>query len=159
MGTTAVKTDRKGCTLREIGVLILTGVKEPALLDRVADLVQKSCKYRWVGIYKICRKEFALVGTSGATKPAYPRFPITQGISAEVYESRKSRIVKDVGKDPQFLPNFWTTKSEIIVPIIDDEHDLVAGIINVESAELDAFDKEDRDFLEGVGRLIWRALR
>jgi putative methionine-R-sulfoxide reductase with GAF domain len=45
------------------------------------------------------------------------------------------------------------------VPIIDDEHDRVVGVINVESGKLDAFDKSDRDFLEGVARLIWRAFR
>jgi putative methionine-R-sulfoxide reductase with GAF domain len=67
--------------------------------------------------------------------------------------------VRDVSKEPRFLPNFWTTKSEIVVPIIDDEHDRIAGIVNVESAKLDAFGPRDRDFLEGVGQLIWRALR
>ena len=158
MGTKA-KSDRQSSTLREIGMLMVAGVKDEGLLNRIADLVQKTCRYRWVGIYKICRKEFAVVGISGATKPAYPRFPVTQGISAEVYETGKSLIVKDVSKDARFLPNFWTTKSEIVVPIVDDEHNLVTGIINVESAEINAFDKSDRDFLEGVGQLIWRALR
>jgi putative methionine-R-sulfoxide reductase with GAF domain len=47
----------------------------------------------------------------------------------------------------------------VIVPIIDDEHDRVLGVINVESAKVNAFDKSDRDFLEGVARIIWRALR
>ena len=53
-------------------------------------------------------------------------------------------------KNPCFLPNFWSTKSEIIVPIIDDEHNRVVGVIIVESGKLNAFDKSDRDFLEGV---------
>lgn len=140
--------------------MMVCGVKhDPTVPNRIADIVQGTCGYRWVGIYKVCRKEFVLVGSSGAQKPAVPRFPVTQGISSEVYETRTTAIVRDVTKDARFLPNFWTTKSEIVVPIIDDEHDRVAGIINVESEKLDAFDDGDRDFLEGAGRLIWRALR
>jgi putative methionine-R-sulfoxide reductase with GAF domain len=68
-------------------------------------------------------------------------------------------MVPDVRNEPCFLPNFWSTKSEIVVPIIDDEHDRVLGVINVESAKANAFGKSDRDFLEGVARIIWRALR
>ena len=49
--------------------------------------------------------------------------------------------------------------SGFVVPIIDDEHDRVVGVINVESAKANAFGKSDRDFLEGVARIIWRALR
>src|SRR5205807_9115396 len=92
-------------------------------------------------------------------RPAVPRFPITQGLSSKAVESRRTVMVPDEKKEPCFLPNFWSTKSEIIVPIIDDEHERVVGVINVESGKLDAFDKADRDFLEGVARLIWRAFR
>jgi GAF domain-containing protein len=92
-------------------------------------------------------------------KPACARFPVTQGLSARATEERKTVMVPDVRNEPCFLPNFWSTKSEIIVPIIDDEHDRVLGVINVESAKANAFGKSDRDFLEGVARIIWRALR
>ena len=160
MGATAKAKDCKTELQQEIGLMMVCGVKDdPTVLDRIADLVQKTCNYRWVGIYKVARKDFVLAGSSGTQKPAAPQFPVTQGVSAEVYETRKTVIIRDVSKEPRFIPNFWTTKSEIVVPIIDDEHDRVAGIINVESATLDAFERRDRDFLEGVGRLIWRALR
>src|SRR5205814_3114623 len=120
---------------------------------------QRTCKYRWVGVYHINRDEFVLAACTGDTPPACPRFPVTQGLSAEAVETRRTVLVRDVHKDKRFLPNFWTTRSEIIVPIIDDEHDRVVGVINAESAKLNAFDKADRDFLEGVARLIWRVFR
>jgi GAF domain-containing protein len=160
MPATANHKDGKSEALREVGIMMVCGVKkDPTVLNRVADLLKETCGYRWVGIYKVARKNFILVGSSLGDKPAAPQFPTSQGVSAEVYETRETVIVRDVSKEPRFLPNFWTTKSEIVVPIIDDEHDRVAGIINVESAKHDAFGPRDRDFLEGVGRLIWRALR
>ncbi|MDQ2867731.1 MAG: GAF domain-containing protein [Verrucomicrobiota bacterium] len=153
------KLDAKCRTLQEIGVTMIAGGRGHDVLQEIAEMVQTRCHYRWIGIYKIKRHEFVIEAATGKTCPAYPRFPVTQGITAEAVEKQKTLIVRDVKKDKRFLPNFWTTRSEIIVPIIDDEHEKVAGVINVESAKLNAFGKEDRDFLEGVARLVWRALR
>lgn len=150
--------DAKCRALQTIGSMIIAGARGPAVLTRIAEFIQRECKYRWIGVYKIRRQEFVIEAATNKMKPAAPRFPLTQGLSAEAVETRKTLLVPDVSKDGRFIPNFWTTKSEIIVPIIDDEDDRVVGTIVAESAELDAFDKKDRDFLEGVARLIWRVL-
>jgi putative methionine-R-sulfoxide reductase with GAF domain len=150
--------DKKCRALQTIGSRIITGARGPAVLTQIAELIQRECHYRWIGIYKIRRHEFVIEAATNKMKPAAPRFPVTQGLSAEAVETRKTLLVPDVSKDARFIPNFWTTKSEIIVPIIDDEHDRVVGTIVAESAELNAFDKKDRDFLEGVAGLIWRVL-
>jgi putative methionine-R-sulfoxide reductase with GAF domain len=144
--------------LQTIGSMIIAGARGPAMLTQIAELIQHECRYRWIGVYKIRRQEFVIEAATNKMKSATPRFPVTQGLSAEAVETRKTLLVRDVSKDPRFIPNFWTTKSEIIVPIIDDEHDRVVGTIVAESAKLNAFDKKDRYFLEGVARLIWRAL-
>src|SRR5436853_7071234 len=151
--------DRKGRALQEIGATIVAGGKGHDVVEEIAELVQRPCKYRWVGVYKIKRHDFVIEAATNKMKPACPRFPITQGLSAKAMEERRTVMVPDVSKEPCFLPNFWSTKSEVIVPIIDDEHDRVLGVINVESAKVNAFGKSDRDFLEGVARIIWRALR
>jgi GAF domain-containing protein len=154
----AVKTNAKREALQEIGALILTGRSGEAVLKQIAEMVRSACDYEWVGIYKICRSEFKIVASTGKTPPAYPRFPVTQGLSAAVVESRRTILVPDVREDSRYLPTFWTTRSEIVVPIIDDERDRVLGTLDVESAKANAFDKSDREFLEGVAGLIWRGL-
>jgi len=153
------RRDRKGRALQEIGATIVAGGKGHDVVEEIAELIQRTCKYRWVGVYKIKRDDFVIEAATNKMKPACPRFPVTQGLSAKAAEKRRTVNVPDVHKEPCFLPNFWSTKSEIIVPIIDDEHDRVVGVINVESAKANAFRKSDRDFLEGVARIIWRALR
>src|SRR5437762_13754012 len=154
-----VRRGRRSRALQEMGATVIAGGKGPSVVEDIAELVQRTCKYRWVGVYRIKRKDFVIEAATNKMKPACPRFPVTQGLSARATEERKTVMVRDVRKEPCFLPNFWSTKSEIIVPIIDDEHDRVLGVINVESAKVNAFDKSDRDFLEGVARIIWRALR
>src|SRR5438045_7244752 len=128
--------DRKGRALQEIGATIVAGGKGHDVVEEIAQLVQRTCKYRWVGVYKIKRKDFVIEAATNKMKPACPRFPVTQGLSAKAMEERCTVIVPDVRKEPCFLPNFWSTKSEVIVPIIDDEHDRVLGVINVESAKV-----------------------
>src|SRR6266480_2783046 len=144
------KRDPKCRALQEIGALIVAGGRGPEVVEEIAELVQRTCKYRWVGVYKIKRHEFVIEAATNKMKPACARFPVTQGLSARATEERKTVMVPDVRNEPCFLPNFWSTKSEIVVPIIDDEHDRVLGVINVESAKANAFGKSDRDFLEGV---------
>ena len=47
-------------------------------------------------------------------------------------------------EDPRYLTVFGSTRSEIIVPILDRAGRKVVGTIDVESEEVDAFSEEDR---------------
>ena len=121
-------------------------------------MVRAERGYRWVGVYKIDRGDFLIVAGTGDEPPTYARFPTTQGLCGVVAESRESLIVGDVRKDPRWLPAFWTTQSEILVPIISESTERVLGAIDVESDKLDAFGEDDRDFLEHVAVLMARKL-
>jgi GAF domain-containing protein len=143
--------------LQEIGAFALAGAREPHHLCKMAEMIRAAREYRWVGIYKIVRNEFVITGKTGTCPPAYPRFPITQGIAAAVLESKKSIMLADVHKDPRYLPTFGSTQSEIVVPVMTEEKKVV-GFINVESEKLSAFTEADRDFLEHVAFLISRPL-
>lgn len=110
--------------------------------------------YRWVGVYKIVRSDFVIIAGTGSEPPTYARFPTNQGLCGAVAESRETLIVEDVRKDPRWLPAFWTTLSEIVVPIIAEENSRLVGILDVESDKLNAFNDDDRDFLEHVAVLL-----
>ena len=57
-------------------------------------------------------------------------------------------MVGDVSKDPRYLTAFGSTRSEIIVPVLDPTGRKVVGTIDVESDRVDAFSEEDRAALE-----------
>lgn len=143
--------------LQELGAYVLAGARDPHQLCNMAEMIRAACDYRWVGIYKIERDDFVIMGKTGKCPPAYPRFPITQGLAASALETKQSVIVADVHKDPRYLPTFGSTQSEIVVPVIT-EAGKVVGLIDVESEKLDAFTEADRDFLEHAAFLIARAL-
>jgi putative methionine-R-sulfoxide reductase with GAF domain len=144
--------------LQDLAAFILAAPKTPSSLKKVAEMVRAERDYRWIGIYKIERGEFIIAAGTGNEPPTYPRFPVSQGLCGAVAESGETLIVGDVRKDPRWLPAFWTTNSEIVVPIICESNKHVVGVIDVESERCDAFTEDDRDFLEHVAVVIARRL-
>ena len=141
-----------------LAAFILAAPKKPSSLKQAAEMVRAERNYRWIGIYKIERGDFVLAAGTGDEPPAYRRFPISQGLCGAVAESGKTLIVGDVRKDPRWLPAFWTTRSEVVVPIISEKTKQVIGVIDVESEKRNAFKEDDRDFLEHVANVMARRL-
>ena len=151
-------TGKIGKELQELGAFVLAGAKDPHQLCTMAEMIRAACDYRFVGIYKVVRGEFVIVAKTGKCPPAYPRFPITQGLAGAALEAQQAIMVADVHKDPRYLPTFGSTQSEIVVPVIAESGKPV-GLIDVESEKLNAFSENDRDFLEHAAFLIARALK
>src|SRR5437870_6178682 len=133
--------------LQDLGAFMLAGGCTAKRMKQVAEMIRAARDYRWVGIYRVTQKEFVIMAGTGAEPPAYPRFPRTQGLCGAAIESGQAIVVGDVRKDPRYLPTFHTTRSEIIIPIVSD-HQQIVGILEAESAKVNAFQKEDRQFLE-----------
>jgi GAF domain-containing protein len=151
-------TGKIGKKLQELGAFVLAGAKKPDQLCTMAEMIRAACDYRWVGIYKIVRGDFVIVAKTGQCPPAYPRFPVTQGLAGAAIESKQTIMVADVHKDPRYLPTFGSTQSEIVVPVVTETGKPI-GLVDVESEKLNAFTENDRDFLEHAAYLIARALK
>jgi len=143
--------------LQEIGAFALAGGCTAKRLKHLVEMIRAARNYHWVGIYKVAKKEFVILSETGNEPPAYPRFPITQGLCGAALESGKPIVVGDVLKDPRYLPAFHTTRSEIIVPMIN-EHKQILGMLDAESDKVNAFGDEDRKFLERAAGLIAHCL-
>lgn len=144
--------------LQDLGAYVLADSREPLCVKKAAELIRAERGYRWVGIYKVTRGECIILAGTGEEPPTYQRFPSTQGLCGAVVESRETLVVPDVKKDARYLPTFWTTRSEIVVPILHEAKKRVGGIIDVESDKLDAFTEDDRDFLEHAAALLAQAI-
>ena len=140
--------------LQDIAAFLLAAPKTPATVKSAVEMVRAERGYRWMGVYKIERGDFVIVAGTGSEPPTYARFPTTQGLCGVVAESRETLVVEDVRQDPRWLPAFWTTLSEIVVPISNEGNSRLVGILDVESDKLNAFSADDRDFLEHVAALL-----
>jgi len=144
--------------LQEIGAFALAGGCTKKRMSQLVEMIRAARDYRWVGVYKIIKNEFVILAETGSEPATYPRFPISQGLCGAALESGNAIIVGDVHKEPRYLPTFHTTRSEIIVPMRNNEHRHILGMLDAESDKLNAFAAEDREFLERAGGLIAHCL-
>jgi L-methionine (R)-S-oxide reductase len=145
--------------LEQVQSILDTPEDRTSKARRIAEVIRLAGDYRWVGIYEVDENEIANIAWSGAGEPAYPRFPVTQGLSGHAVASGSTVISNDVANDPRYLTAFGSTQSEIIVPIIDTASGTVIGTIDVESERKDAFAEEDRLRLEQFAGLVARLWR
>jgi GAF domain-containing protein len=68
-----------------------------------------------------------------------------KGISVAAARSRQAVYVRDVRQNPRYVSTGFPAISELAVPVMVG--DCVLGVINVESAQPDAFDRKDRENL------------
>ena len=134
--------------LRGIEVALASGQDRAQQAARVAALIRQAGGYRWVGLYAVTDQEITAVGWSGPGPPVHPRFPVTEGLSGVAVAGRHSVVVGDVTADPRYLTAFSSTRSEVVVPVIDPATGAVVGTLDVESAERDAFTEVDQQALE-----------
>jgi putative methionine-R-sulfoxide reductase with GAF domain len=97
--------------------------------------------------------EVVLLGYAGPGAPAHPTFPRTQGLTASAVATASTVIADDVTKDPRYLTAFGSTRSEMIVPVVRAEGEVV-GTIDVESEQVAAFGAAERDLIERCGKAI-----
>jgi len=115
---------------------------------RIAAVIKAAAEYRWVGIYEVSSDWVSVIAWSGPGAPAHPTFPITQGLTSAAIRERKTIVVNDVSLDDRYLTAFGSTRSEIIIPVIEPTDGRVVGTIDVESEQVNAFSADDQKLLE-----------
>ena len=112
--------------------------------------------YRWVGIYDVDLQSGTVsnVAWDGPNAPAYPTFRISEGLTSRAISQKKIVNVGDVAADAHYLTALESTRSEIIVPVVDDLSGGVVGTIDVESQRSNAFDSNAEILLEECARVL-----
>jgi GAF domain-containing protein len=122
-----------------------TGAAHPRS-RRAAEFIRTRTGRRRVGIYRVAGDEVRNLAWSGPAAPAYPNFPIEQGLTGAAIRSRSSVVSNDVANDPRYLTSQQSTGSELIVPTLRDG--TVVGTLDIEDPGTDAFDDEDQTLFE-----------
>ncbi|HEV2112594.1 MAG TPA: GAF domain-containing protein, partial [Terriglobales bacterium] len=74
-----------------------------------------------------------------------PRIPLGEGITGRSAKLKRPIYVADVRKDPHYMENISSTRSELAIPLI--VRDEVVGVLDLQSEELGGFDNETIDLL------------
>ena len=119
----------------------------------VRTLREKVPHYSWVGIYLLEGGELVLGPWDGPAATEHVRIPIGQGICGLAAREKQTVIVDDVNQDPRYLACFPSTRSEIVVPILTSQGQ-VLGEIDIDSDEPAAFGPDDKALLERIAETL-----
>lgn len=105
----------------------------------------------WVGFYFVKDDELQLGPFQGPV--ACYHIPFGKGVCGTAWKERKTLIVPDVEAFPGHIACSSLSRSEIVVPIFDeDQH--VLGVIDIDSKNLNSFDKTDQEYLEKIASIV-----
>jgi len=138
--------------LEKVGALAATSSNAGKLMEETVSFLRRERRhYNWVGIYLLEVGELVLGPYVGRPTP-HTRILLDKGICGAAASSGETLIVDDVNSDSRYLACSLETRSEIVVPII--RRGKVLGEIDIDSDTPAAFNKGDRELLEGVALII-----
>ena len=132
---------------------ILDGVDdEVTAMATIAALVHHAFGHLWTGFYRVAvRGQLLRVGPYQGSLGCLD-IAFGQGVCGTAAAEMRTLIVPDVEKFPGHIACSSLSKSEIVIPIlIDDE---VVAVLDIDSDELNEFDKTDQEYLEQIVKLI-----
>ncbi len=134
---------------------------EDELLERATEIIGDSLYPDQFGFLMLDADSAVLMvnrsyrGISEETKER--QVPLSEGITGKVAVTGKPWRVADVRQEPYYLNVSPNMRSELCVPILANNN-RVLGVINAESAEVNAFSDKDLQLLNTIGGQLGTAI-
>lgn len=108
----------------------------------------------WAGFYLFKQDELVLGPFQG--QPACVRIPMGGGVCGTSAATRQTVIVKDVHEFAGHIACDVASNSEIVIPIVFDQH--LVGVLDVDSPVAARFDDDDRQGIESLVNILQQTL-
>ncbi|PRT53262.1 Free methionine-R-sulfoxide reductase [Wickerhamiella sorbophila] len=105
----------------------------------------------WAGFYTTATANQLALGPFMG-KVACQTIDFGRGVCGAAAATGKTQIVQNVHSHPDHIACDGDTKSEIVVPIINEGR--IVGVIDIDCTELNGFDQVDAEWLEKIARLL-----
>jgi phosphoserine phosphatase RsbU/P len=127
----------------------LVAILDPdELLTRIASLTRRLIDYRTFGIILLDADTGELemkMAIRYGEKTDWPRLKVGSGLVGYAALHKQPVLVPDVSIDPRYIKVVPDVRSELVIPLLLKERCI--GVFDLESPELDAFDKNDVEIL------------
>ncbi len=121
-----------------------------ANMANVSALIKESFGFLWVGFYIVKENELVLGPFQGPI--ACTRIKKGRGVCGTAWQNKETIVVPDVEKFPGHIACSSLSKSEIVVPIL--QNDVVFAVLDIDSENLDTFDGVDVLYLKKISDCI-----
>lgn len=122
--------------------------------NMAALLFQTLPDVNWAGFYFMADGELVLGPFQG--RVACVRIPLGRGVCGTAAERRETILVPDVHLFPGHIACDAASRSEIVVPLIQDGR--LLGVLDIDSPVANRFSESDRVRCEAAAKLLVRSL-
>ena len=144
------KEEKYRVLLPQIEALIAGEADLIANLANIAAALRFGMDFFWVGFYIVKGEELVLGPFQGPV--ACTRIPRGKGVCGAAWQRKEPIVVADVEQFPGHIACSSESKSEIVLPAFRNNE--VALILDVDSDQLNDFDRTDEENLRKLMKLI-----
>ena len=120
---------------------------EISLMANISAAIHETMGFFWTGFYIVKGNELRLGPFQGPV--ACMHIPFGRGVCGSAWQRAETIVVLDVERFPGHIACSSLSRSEIVVPVFDRQHE-VKAVLDIDSTELSTFDDTDRHWLEQI---------
>ncbi|MEQ8360788.1 MAG: GAF domain-containing protein [Cytophagales bacterium] len=136
----------------QIEALIQNEENSIANMANIAAVLKTAFNWLWVGFYLVDQNDQNLVLGPFQGPLACTRIDLGKGVCGKSYANQETIIVPDVDQFPGHIACSSHSKSEIVIP--GKFKNTIYFVLDIDSKNLNAFDKEDQRYLEKIVELL-----
>ncbi|MEN8249024.1 MAG: GAF domain-containing protein [Bacteroidota bacterium] len=138
--------------LPQIEALVADEENEISNMANISAALKQTFKFFWIGFYRVSGEELILGPFQGPI--ACTRIKFGSGVCGTAWEQKETVIVPDVDKFPGHIACSSDSKSEIVVPGINNNGD-VTFVLDIDSHKLNDFDEVDKKYLNEIVKILF----
>ena len=134
----------------QLEALIADESDQIANMANITSALKEAFGFFWVGFYRVVGERLVLGPFQGPI--ACTSIALGKGVCGSTWKQAKTIIVPDVDKFPGHIACSSQSRSEIVVPV--KQNNTVVAVLDVDSDQLDKFNKIDSYWLEKICALL-----
>jgi GAF domain-containing protein len=139
------KTEKYDLLLQQIQSLLQEDTSVLAKLSNCISAIHFTFKFHWTGFYLVKENQLALGIFQGPV--ACTSIGFGKGVCGTAWKEKKTILVDDVDAFEGHIACSSLSKSEIVVPIFNTNHEVIA-VLDIDSEHYATFDVTDLKYLE-----------
>ena len=145
------KQERYEEVLPQVVAMIDGETNAVSVMANVAAMLHDTFGWWWTGFYTVSGDQLELGPFQGPV--ACYRIKRGRGVCGTAWERNETVIVPDVEQFPGHIACSSLSRSEIVVPMHDNDGNVVA-VLDIDSKELATFDETDKKYLEELVKAL-----
>lgn len=148
------KTEKYELLAHQIEALVHNETDETGVLANVSAALHDAFPERffWVGFYQQRNGNMLRLGPFQGPVACY-NIAYGKGVCGTAWKEGRTLIVPDVEQFPGHIACSSLSRSEIVVPMYDDNK-VLRAVLDIDSRQLNEFDETDREWLERIVSIV-----